>query len=105
MNSLNSTPVQRAVPLWVRVGMFVSAIAALSGLGFMVTTAASMVIAGRGLEAYRTFWGVEFNWLGFLVFIASAALALLVALLFAIREHLLWRDLEQKYGGMNGPRA
>lgn len=103
MNSLNSTPVQRTVPLWV--GMFVSAIAALSGLSYMVTTAASMVVARRGLETYRTFWGVEFNWLGFLVFVASAALALLVGLLFAIREHLLWRDLEQKCGGKNGPRA
>jgi hypothetical protein len=56
-----------------------------------------MVRAGRGLETYRTFWLVEFNWLGFLIFTGAAILAVLVAAVFRIREHLQWRALEKKY--------
>lgn len=80
------------------IGLVVAGIAALSGLGYMLTTAIEMVRSGRGLETYRTFWLVEFNWLSFLVLVAGTVLALLVAGLMRFREFLLWRSLEKKYG-------
>ena len=33
-------------------------------LGHMVYTAIQMISAGKGLETYRTFWLVNFNWYG-----------------------------------------
>lgn len=64
----------------------------------MISKAIDMVRAGRGLETYRTFWLVEFNWLSFLILLAATALAIVIALAFRFREHLLWRSLEKKYG-------
>ena len=39
-----------------------------------------MVRSGRGLESYRTFWLVEDNWIGFLIFIACVVIATVAAL-------------------------
>ncbi len=69
----------------------------IGGLGYMISTAIDRVSSGRGLETYRTFWLVEFNWLAFLIFLAATAVALLVALGFRFREYLSWRSLERKY--------
>lgn len=80
------------------IGLVVAGIAALSGLGYMLTTAIEMVRSGRGLETYRTFWLVEFNWLSFLVLVGAILLALIVAAVFRFKEFLLWRSLEKKYG-------
>lgn len=80
------------------IGLVVAGIAALSGLGYMLTTAIEMVRSGRGLETYRTFWLVEFNWLSFLVLVAGTLLALIVAGVMRFKEFMLWRSLEKKYG-------
>ena len=68
----------------------------------MAERALTMVMAGRGLETYRTFWLVEFNWVGLLVFLASVIVALLVGLvvrwLQLRRERQQWRQLEQNHG-------
>lgn len=80
------------------IGLVVAGIAALSGLGHMLTTAIEMVRSGRGLETYRTFWLVEFNWLSFLVLVGGILLAFVVAAVFHFKEFLLWRSLERKYG-------
>jgi hypothetical protein len=96
-------PKRRLSKLFV-VGLALSGIAAYAGLGYMVTTAIDMVRAGRGLETYRTFWLVEFNWISFLVLIAGVVVAFVVALVFQLREHLLWRSLERKYGGRDENR-
>lgn len=64
----------------------------------MISKAVDMVRAGRGLETYRTFWLVEFNWLGFLILLAALAVALVIGLVLRFREYLLWRSLEKKYG-------
>jgi hypothetical protein len=61
---------------WLRVGFVLAHIASISGFTFMVVKAISMVKAGRGLETYRTFWLVEYNWVGFLVFVGGAVIAL-----------------------------
>jgi len=80
------------------IGFVVAGIASLGALGFMISKAIEMVQSGRGLETYRTFWLVEFNWLGFLVLLAATAFALVIALALRLREYLLWRSLEKKYG-------
>ncbi|MGB4065084.1 MAG: hypothetical protein WBK19_14765 [Azonexus sp.] len=80
------------------IGLVVAGIAAFSGMGYMITTAIEMVRSGRGLETYRTFWLVEFNWLSFLVLVAGTVLALVVAGLMRFWEFLQWRSLEKKYG-------
>lgn len=63
----------------------------------MISKAINMVRAGRGLETYRTFWLVEFNWLGFLILLGALVVALVIGLVFRYREYLLWRSLEKKY--------
>ena len=64
----------------------------------MLYTAVQMVRSGRGLDTYRTFWLVEFNWIGFLVLFGLIPVALLVGLFFRLHEHRQWRSLERKYG-------
>lgn len=80
------------------VGFAVMGLASLSALGYMLNTAISMVLAGRGLETYRTFWLVEFNWLSFLILCACTIIALLIAVAFRLYEYMQWRSLEKKYG-------
>jgi hypothetical protein len=55
-----------------------------------------MVLDGRGLETYRTPWLVEFNWIGLLIFLVAAPVALAVALVFRWREERQWRQVERK---------
>ena len=83
----------------MRVGLIVASIAAVLGLASMVLMAALMVRSGRGLESYRTAWLVEYNWVGFLVFMVALVLALVVGLALRRRERHEWRELERKYGG------
>lgn len=84
---------------WLVIGLVVLGLASVSGLAYMSSMAVKMVESGRGLETYRTFWLVEFNWLGFLVLCAAVVLALVVAGFLRLREHMQWRSLERKYGG------
>lgn len=89
----------RPFPRWVAVGFVVVGLASFSGLAYMLSTAIQMVASGHGLETYRTFWLVEFNWIGFLVCCAVLIFALVVAAFLQLREHMQWRSLERKYGG------
>lgn len=73
-------------------------IAAVAGLGAMLLKAVQMVGTGRGLETYRSFWLVEFNWIGFLVLCGALVLALGLAFFVRMKEYLQWRSLEKKYG-------
>jgi hypothetical protein len=81
------------------IGFLLAGLAAFCGLGYMLYTAIQMTRAGRGLESYRTFWLVEFNWIGFLVLCGVGVVALLVAGMLRLREHRQWRSLERKYDG------
>ena len=80
-------------------GEVLSGAASVFGLGYMLYTAVQMVRSGRGLDTYRTFWLVEFNWIGFLVLFGLIPVAVLVGLFFRLHEHRQWRSLERKYGG------
>ena len=97
MTEDNRQPV-RPFPRWLLVGFLLMGIAAFSGFGAMLYKAILMVSSGRGLETYRTFWLVEFNWVGFLVLCGAVVLAFAVALVLRLREYLQWRSLEKKYG-------
>jgi hypothetical protein len=76
-----------------------------------LTSAASLVAmamvawekfqTGRGWESYRTHWLVEFNWVGLLVLLvllAGVGIALLVGLVFRLREWRKLKELERRYG-------
>jgi hypothetical protein len=91
----------RPFPKWTAAGFVLSGVASVFGLGYMLYTAVELVRSGRGLETYHTFWLVEFNWIGFLVLFGLIPVALLVGLVFRLREHLQRRSLEKKYGVRN----
>jgi hypothetical protein len=71
----------------------------VSGVTFAgkIGTAIEMVRTARGLETYRTFWLIEFNWIGFLTLIAGVVVALLIGLGLQLSEHLETRKLMKKY--------
>jgi hypothetical protein len=81
------------------VGFVVTGLASFSGLAYMLVTAIQMVSSGRGLETYRTFWLVEFNWLSFLVLCGAIIVAFAIAFVLRVRDYMQWRSLERKYGG------
>ena len=85
--------------MFVRLGWGLTFVASLGGLAWMVTTAIRKVLAGEGLQTYRTFWLVEFNWVGFLVLLLALFVALIISLFFLWREERQWKDFERKYGG------
>lgn len=92
-------PAARPWSRFVAIGLIVLCLASLSGLGHMLYMAIGMVASGRGLETYRTFWLVEFNWLSFLVLCGAIFVALIIGLSLRLHAHLQWRSLERKYGG------
>src|SRR5438128_1328327 len=98
MDSANTERAPRRLSRWMVAGFMLSGAASVFGLGYMVYTGVQMVRSGRGLETYRTFWLVEFNWIGFLILFGLIPVALLVGLLFRLHEHRQWRSLERKYG-------
>ena len=63
----------------------------------MIFIAIEKIRAGRGLDTYRTHWLVEFNWIGFLVFIFATILALLIGLFFRYREFREIKNLQERY--------
>jgi hypothetical protein len=82
---------------FLRIGFVLAGIVSISQLGYMIFIAIDRVSSGHGLETFGTFWFTEDSWLGFLIALAATVVALLVALVFRIREHLSWRSLERKY--------
>lgn len=91
-------PVKRAVPGLLRVGIVVAGLASLGALAALIGIAVLKVRGGNGLETYRTFWLVENNWMGFLIFVAVALVAVFVGLLFRLKERREIQKLERKYG-------
>ena len=82
----------------VLVGIVLVGIASAAAIGILTAKAWAKVSAGQGLETYRTAWLVEFNHVGFLVFIMALAIALVVSGLFWLRERRQWHELDQKHG-------
>lgn len=57
------------------------------------------VLTGAGIEYCCTIAGVPFNYLGLFVLLCGVASVLLLALAFHVRDWLLRRVFERKYGG------
>lgn len=74
------------------VGVWIAGFAGLVGFCAMILIAIDKVQTGRGLDTYRTYWLVEFNWIGFFVFLIAAIVALAVGLFFRYKE---WREIRQ----------
>lgn len=83
----------------VVAGVWVAGIAAIGGIVGMVLIAIEKVRTGRGLDTYRTHWLAEFNWMGFLVFLAAVAVALGIGSFFRYKEWREVRRLQDKYYG------
>lgn len=81
----------------VIAGVWIASVAGLGGIVAMVLIAIERVQTGRGLETYRTHWLVEFNWVGFLVFLVVAAIAIAVGAFFRLKEWREIRKLQAKY--------
>ena len=81
----------------VIVGIWIAGAAGVGGILAMVLIAIEKVRTGRGLDTYRTHWMVEFNWVGFLIFLAAIAVALAIGLLFRFKEWREIRKLQAKY--------
>jgi hypothetical protein len=83
----------------VMVGIWAAGIASVGAIVAMVLYAIEKVQNGQGLDTFRTHWLVEFNWVGFLVFLVAVAIALAVGLFFRYREWHEIRKFEAKYSG------
>jgi hypothetical protein len=92
-------PSERRRRCWVCAGIFFTGVVSAVALINLISDAVDKVASGRGLETYRTFWLVEFNYVGVLVLFVCIALAFLVAGGMWAYESWQWRDLERKYSG------
>ena len=81
----------------VLTGIWLGGITSVGGILRMVFIAIEKVGAGRGLDTYRTHWLVQFNWIGFLVFLVAAVVALAVGLFLRLKERREIQQLQAKY--------
>jgi len=82
----------------LKVGLLIAGLGSMGALIAMVATGIEKVKTGHGLDTYRTFWLIEFNWVAFLVLLIILVAALAGGLWF---RYLEWRELQQlraKYG-------
>jgi hypothetical protein len=84
---------------WMCAGIFFTGVASFVALSHLISDAIDKVTSGRGLETYRTFWLVEFNYVGLLIMFGCLVIALFAAGGMWAYEWWQWRDLERKYGG------
>jgi len=84
--------------VFVAVGIGLVAVASISGMYRILSTAIAKVIAGHGGDTYTTVWLVEVSYIGILVDTVVICIAYFVAIFFAWREESEWRDFERKYG-------
>ena len=82
---------------FIAIGLILFGLAGLAGLASLLTVAVKKVQDGKGFETYRTFWLVEFSYVGFLVLFVCILVAVLVGLALSWREERQWRAFEKKY--------
>jgi hypothetical protein len=80
-------------------GVWIAGVASVIGMIAMVLMAIEKVRTGHGLDTYRTFWMVENNWIGLLVFLGAAVVALAIGLLLRLKERHEIQLLQAKYSG------
>jgi hypothetical protein len=95
--SFEAPPTKRT--RWAVAGYLHTAFVSFALLGDLIIRAFKKVVEGEGLDSYRTFWEMEFNYIGVLVLFGCIPVALVVGALWRLREYLQWRDLERRYRG------
>lgn len=70
----------------------------LFGLSAFIEQAWRKVASGQGLETYFTGWGVQFNYVGFLVLVAVVPIAVLLGLAIQNWELRHEREFKKRYG-------
>ena len=98
MTEHDVTPPTRPSGLLI-AGMWLGGAAGVGGIVVMILIAIDKVRAGKGLDTYRTHWLVEFNWIGFLILMASIAAALAIGVFFWWKERREVQALMTKYSG------
>ena len=92
-------PKPRRSSRWLVACLVVLGVAAAVSLAAMVQMALAKLSSGHGLDTYRTFWLVEFNWVVFLAFMACCLVAIaagLVARVVQVRgERAELQELER----------
>ena len=83
---------------WLCAGILVLGIASVIAIARLLWGAFEKVMTGHGLDTYRTFWLVEFNYIGVLVLFGVVVMALILAGGLWLHEWWQIRTLMQKYG-------
>ena len=91
-------PTDRRRFTWAIAAVIAFGIAGIIGMAHMIWAALEKVASGQGLETYRTFWLVEFNYVGFLVMVGAVVVALLLGGAHWLHEWWQVKSLENKYG-------
>lgn len=82
----------------ILIGMLLAGLASFAGLYQLISIATEKLLSGNGLDTYRTVWLVENNYVGFLVFVVSAIVGLVIAGAFHIfykrQEKKAWEELD-----------
>jgi hypothetical protein len=86
---------------FVLIGVLIAGVGSFAALYRLIADAIDKVLAGQGLQTYRTVWLVELNYIGMLVLFSAILVALIGALFFWWREERHWLELEKKYGAKN----
>jgi hypothetical protein len=86
------------MPRWMIVGFGVMGVASFGALAALLMRAVEKIRSGEGLAVYRTFWLVEFNYIGVLILFGAILVALCIGGVMRYREYRDWRGLEEKYG-------
>jgi hypothetical protein len=79
----------------ISAGFLIAGMASGFGFAAMMYLAVTAVRDGRGMATYRTMWLDNESWIGFLVFVGIAFVAMIVAALFRLRDDLEWRRSER----------
>lgn len=94
MNGIKNPP----IPILMKIGFFIMGIASIGGLVTMIAIGIEKVKSGHGLDTYRTFWLVEFNYIGMLVMFGVLAVALVFAGYLRFIAYKRSRDFERRNG-------
>jgi len=98
MSSKQSIPRGR-VNRWLRLRLIFVGMISLAAMARMVVIAITKVRDGRGADTYHTFWLVQDDWFGFLIFIAFTFFAVMLGLVFRWiyhrREAKMWRQIKK----------
>jgi hypothetical protein len=82
---------------FILLGIFLLGLGSFFALYKLVMLAIEKVIAGQGMQTYRTVWLVEFNFIGLLTLFVAVLTALFAVFIFWWYEERQWREFEQKY--------